>query len=64
MRLRDPLHDRQTEPEPAVFARSRLAGAIEPLKNIESRLIADYMEAMKAYEKLPAEQRGEKPKLS
>jgi hypothetical protein len=40
--------------------------AIEPLKRIDSRLTACYMEAMKTYENLSAEDRkkAEKPKLS
>ena len=31
---------------------------IEPLKRIDNRSLARYMEAMAAYEKLPAEQRA------
>jgi Protein of unknown function (DUF3987) len=37
---------------------------IEPLKRIDNRALARYMEAMAAYEKLAAEQRSEKPKLA
>jgi len=51
---------------PSVMKSPIMQRVIEPLKSIENRLIARYMEAMEAYEKLSAEERKkiEKPKLA
>src|ERR1035438_10916197 len=41
VRLRDPLHNRQTQAKAAILPRARLIGAVEALEDVRRRLRSD-----------------------